>query len=252
MAMTPRAILTRRRFRPTVWPTLALLVLVAVTVALGNWQHRRAEAKQSLRDQLEAAARAPPLDLASAATAIAADPARFLFRAVRAQGRYDVPRQLLIDNKVHDERPGFDVITPLQLDDGRYVLVDRGWVGLRGSRAALPQAPPPAGRVVVEGRINLPPAHYLELGADTTTGPVRQNLDIARIAASSGTPLLPFVLEQTRDTGDGLLRDWPAPDFGIEQHESYMVQWYALAGLGVALWLSLNWRASEDDGDASR
>lgn len=251
--MTPRAMLSRRRFRPSVWPTLGLLVLVAATVALGNWQHRRAEAKQSLRDQLEAASRAPPLDLASVAADVAADPARFRFRAVRAQGQYDVAHQLLIDNKVHDERPGFDVVTPLRLDDGsRYVLVDRGWVGQQGSRAVLPQTPPPSGRVVVEGRVNLPPAHYLELGADTTSGPVRQNLDIARIAASSGTPLLPFVLEQTQDAGDGLVRDWPAPDFGIEQHRSYMVQWYSLAGLGVVLWLTLNWRATEDDGDTSR
>jgi surfeit locus 1 family protein len=116
----------------------------------------------------------------------------------------------------------------------------------------LPQVPTPAGPVVVDGRINLPPARYLELAADSDTGPIRQNLDIARVAAASGLPLLPFIVEQTRDTGDGLVRDWPAPDFGIEQHKSYMVQWYSLAALGVALWLALNWRAVEDDGVASR
>lgn len=251
--MTLRLSLSRRRFRPALWPTLALLLLVAATVVLGNWQRHRAQDKQSLRDQYEAASRAAPFELGAAAATVAADPARLRFRAVRAQGIYDAAHQLMIDNKVHQGHPGFDVVTPLRLgDDTAYVLVDRGWVAQGPSRAVLPPAPPPSGTIVVEGRINLPPARYLELGADSDTGPIRQNLDIARIAAGSGLPLLPFIVEQTQDTGDGLVRDWPAPDFGIEQHKSYMVQWYSLAALGVALWLALNWRAVEDDGAASR
>jgi surfeit locus 1 family protein len=249
--MKLRAILSRRRFRPSLWPTLGLLLLVAVTVALGNWQRQRAHDKQALRDQYEAASRAPPLAL-DADNAVAADPARFRFRAVRAQGMYDAAHQLLIDNRVHAGRAGFDVVTPLKLEGAGYVLVDRGWVAQGPSRSVLPQVPPPAGAIVVEGRINLPPARYLELGADSNAGPIRENLDIARIAAGSGLPLLPFIVEQTQETGDGLVRDWPAPDFGIEQHQSYMVQWYSLAALGVVLWLALNWRTDKGNGAASR
>jgi len=249
--MTLRAPPSRRRFRPSLWPTLGLLLLVAATVALGNWQRQRAHDKQSLRDQYEAASHALPLRLD--ATLAASDPAGLRFRAVRAEGVYDAAHQLLIDNKVHAGRVGFDVVAPLKLGEGAsYVLVDRGWVVQGPSRAVLPQMAPPGGVVVVDGRINLPPARYLELGADSNAGPVRENLDITRIAASSGLPLLPFIVEQTRDTGDGLVRDWPAPDFGIEQHKSYMVQWYALAGLGVVLWLTLNWRVEKGDDAASR
>jgi cytochrome oxidase assembly protein ShyY1 len=65
-----------------------------------------------------------------------------------------------------------------------------------------------------------------------------------------GHPLLPFIVEQTEDTGDGLVRDWPDPDFGVEQHRSYMVQWYSLAALAVALWLGLNWRSGKGDDTA--
>jgi cytochrome oxidase assembly protein ShyY1 len=144
------------------------------------------------------------------------------------------------------------VVAPLKLEGTGYVLIDRGWVAHGPSRAVLPQLPPPAGPVVVEGRINLPPARYLELGDPSNAGPIRENLDIARIAASSGLPLLPFIVEETQHTGDGLVRDWPAPDFGIDQHRSYMVQWYSLAALGVVLWLVLNWRTGKDDGAASR
>ncbi|HEX4523354.1 MAG TPA: SURF1 family protein [Casimicrobiaceae bacterium] len=241
----------RRRFRPSLLPTLGLLLLVAVTVALGNWQRQRAHDKQSLREQYEAASNAPPLALETG-EAVTADPGKFRFRSVRARGTYDAARQLLIDNRVHAGRAGFDVVAPLKLEGAAYVLVDRGWVAQGASRAVLPQVPPPAGPVVVEGRINLPPARYLEFGAASDAGPIRENLDIARIAASSGLPLLPFIIEQTQDTGDGLVRDWPAPDFGIEQHQSYMVQWYSLAALGIVLWLALNWRMEKGDGEPSR
>ncbi|TMG84524.1 MAG: hypothetical protein E6H78_09550 [Betaproteobacteria bacterium] len=234
--------LARKRFRPTLWPTLGLALLVAATVGLGNWQRHRVAEKEALRKQYELTAHQPPLELTAASTDVAA----LRFRPVRASGEFDARRQVLIDNKIYAGRPGFDVVTPLKLAGAeRYVLVDRGWAAQGAHRSELPQAPPPAGEVRVEGRINLPPAHYLELRMDAGAGPVRQNLDIDRIAAATGVALLPFVIEQSGDAGDSLVRDWPPPDFGIDQHRAYMVQWYSLAGLGIVLWLALNWRARE-------
>jgi surfeit locus 1 family protein len=220
------------------WPTLGLAVLVAATISLGNWQRHRAAEKEALQEQFERAARQPAVELG--ATSI--DPAALRFRLVGATGEFDARAQLLIDNRVHAGRAGYDVVAPLKLANNRYVLVDRGWVAQGSGRADLPRVPPPAGEISVEGRINLPPAHYLELKAETGTGPVRQNLDIDRIAEVTQLPLLPFIIEQTGDARDGLVRDWPLPDFGVEQHWSYMLQWYSLALLGCGLWLALNWR----------
>jgi surfeit locus 1 family protein len=239
--------LARRQFRPTLWPTLGLIVLIAATVSLGNWQRHRAEEKEALRALYDAAASAAPVQLAATMT----DASALRFRRVRAAGEYDARAQVLIDNRVHAGRPGYHVVTPLKLAGGGYVLVDRGWVAAGARRAELPRVPPPAGAMTVEGRVNVPPARYLELRNGDTTGPVWQNLDIARIAAASGLTLLPYVVEQAGGASDGLVRDWPAPDFGIEQHRSYMLQWYALGLLGCGLWLGLNWRAREGGDDAT-
>ena len=229
----------RRRFRPTLWPTLGLAVVVAATVGLGNWQRHRGAEKEALREQYELTAHQPPLEL----TAVSPDVAALRFRPVRASGEYDGRRQVLIDNKVYAGRPGFDVVTPLKLASGdRYVLVDRGWIAQGAYRSELPQVPPPAGEISVEGRINLPPARYLELKMDAGAGPVRQNLDIDRIAAATGLPLLPFVIEQSGSAGDSLVRDRPPPDFGSDRIGA-TGQWFSLAGLGIVLWLVLNWRA---------
>jgi cytochrome oxidase assembly protein ShyY1 len=50
------------------------------------------------------------------------------------------------------------------------------------------------------------------------------------------------VIQQCSDDGDGLRRDWPRPDFGIDVHRAYAVQWYALAGLAAVLGIVLSFR----------
>jgi surfeit locus 1 family protein len=236
------------RFRPRPFLTLAAVAVAALAIALGNWQRHRADEKSVAAAAASAAARLPPLDLAAEGATLAAasdDIGRILYRTVHASGEFDATHAVLIDNKVHHGRPGYEVVTPLRLVPGdRHVLVDRGWIAQGPTREQLPAVTTPAGIVQITGRANRPPGRYLELSPDAQTGPVRQNLDIERIAASSGLRLLPFVVEQTEPVSppDDLVREWQRPDFGIERHLSYMVQWYSLAGLALVLWLTLNWK----------
>ena len=60
-------------------------------------------------------------------------------------------------------------------------------------------------------------------------GKVWQNVTLERFAAWSGLALEPYVVEQHSSLDDGLLRDWPRADAGVEVHESYALQWYSLA-----------------------
>jgi len=236
-----------RHLARRVLPTLATVVGIAVFVAAGQWQQRRMHEKEALRAQEDAAALAPPLVLDLLPDT--ADWTALRYRHVIAAGSFDATRQILVDNRVHDERVGYHVVTPLTLQDGRTVLVDRGWVAQGASRSVLPAAAPPQGAVTVVGRIAIPPRGYLELERDTATGPVRQNLDPARFAAASGVPVLPVVIEETASSGvgDDLVRDWPAPDFGIEMHRIYMMQWYAFAALAAGLWLYFRFRRGKSD-----
>jgi surfeit locus 1 family protein len=235
----------RRRFRPRLVPTSALVVFVAVTVSLGNWQRHRAAEKDVLAAQFAAASREPAVDLPARDEEALA----LKFRPVRATGQYDAARQIFIDNKVHGGKAGFDVVAPLKLvQSGRYVLVDRGWIAQGASRRELPSVPPPTETLTVTGRVNLPPLRYLELGGEHTAGPLWENLDVKRVGSAMSIDLLPIVVEQTEPVvpGDALVRDWPPPDLGSQQNISYMLQWYSFAALAVVLWLALNWRSRED------
>ncbi len=227
---------------PACCPRSPMLAAVAVCGAAGRWQQGRMHDKEALRAQMDAAQRMAPVPLAGLPGA--ADWPALRYRPVVAAGVYRAHAQILIDNRVHDGRAGYHVVAPLDLPDGRTVLVNRGWVAQGASRAALPDVPAPPGAVTVEGRIAVPAAGYLELKAAAPAGPVWQNLDPARFAAATGVGVLPVVIEQTAAPvpDDGLVRAWPAPDFGIDKHRIYMVQWYAFATLAIALWLILNLR----------
>jgi surfeit locus 1 family protein len=123
--------------------------------------------------------------------------------------------------------------------------VNRGWIEAPPRRDQLPEVATPRGRVRVEGRMleRLPQPMKL---AEKTSGKVRQSLDLKEFALESGLALQAFVIEQHAGPADGLLREWTAPDAGIEKHQAYSLQWYSLAALAVVLFLVLSFKRRED------
>jgi surfeit locus 1 family protein len=228
-----------RRFRPAFVPTVAAALGIALFVAAGNWQRGRMEQKLALRAQLDAAA-----GQAAVALPAPADWDAWRYRPVLASGAFDAKHQILLDNRIVAGRIGYEVVTPLKLDDGRVVLVNRGWLPGGATRTVPPDAPPPVAPVSVTGRVNVPTPRYLELSDDTVQGVVWQNLDPERFARATGLSVLPIVVEQTRalDASDTLARQWPAPDTGADKHRIYMLQWYAFAALTALLWLFFTFR----------
>ncbi|RYF40875.1 MAG: SURF1 family protein, partial [Comamonadaceae bacterium] len=67
-------------------------------------------------------------------------------------------------------------------------------------------------------------------------GRIRQNLDLAAFGAETGLSLLPVSLLQTGAASEGLLRDWPASNTGVDKHYGYAFQWFALCALLVGLY----------------
>jgi surfeit locus 1 family protein len=213
-------------------PTVATLVAVVVFVVAGNWQRGRMHDKEALAARFAAAERASPIPISR----VDANAEEMRFRLVEASGRFDAKRQILLDNRVHRGRIGYHVFAPLALSDGRAVLVNRGFVPAGATRADVPVVPPPAGEVAIRGRINHPPPRYLEPGGARSEGLVWHNLDLARYESATGLRVLPFVIEQVDGGGDGLVRDWPQPDYSSDKHRVYMLQWYAFAALAAGLW----------------
>jgi surfeit locus 1 family protein len=147
---------------------------------------------------------------------------------------------VLLDNRIRNHRAGYEVVTPLRMD-GDNVLVLRGWVEAGKTREALPEVRTPTGPLRVEGIALEKLPRVMQLKEDPKSK-VRQSLDLNEFAAQSGLRLRPFFLEQHSPADDGLLREWPRPDAGVEKHESYSLQWYSFAALTMVLFIVLSFR----------
>jgi surfeit locus 1 family protein len=223
------------RRRPAWIPAVAAWVTMSVCVTAGHWQYRRMQEKEALQAQFQAAAAAAPVALPREVR----DWHAWRFRAVVLDGEFDARHQILVDNKVHDGRVGFEVVAPLRLSDGRIVLIDRGWVAAGATRAVFPQPPLPAGVVSLRGRIDLPAPAYWRSGSETLpAGTLWQHLETADFTRATGVAVLPIVVRVLDMPGNaGLVIDDALPDAGIDKHLSYMVQWYAFAAMAAGLWL---------------
>ena len=216
--------------------------MIGATTILGNWQSRRAELRGALQQQAETMATEAPLSVRRAADVT--DDLRY--RRATAAGEYVAAHQVWLDNRTYKGVVGFRILTPLKLDDGSHLLVDRGWIAAAQSGAGRtpPAAEPPSGHVQVSGRLNQPPAKFLELAHVEPPGRVVQNLDLGEYARASGLTVAPLILEESPGTSEGLVRDWPPPDLGRDKNVSYMWQWYGFAMLTALLWLIFSWRKS--------
>ena len=189
--------------------------------------------------KVDAALSGPPIELPARPVA-AAD---FALRRVVARGEFVAAHTVFLDNKIHQGRVGYEVVTPLRLAGGAlHVLVDRGWVPAGPRRDVLPKVPTPAGEQRIEGIALAHLPHALEPGHGAPLGRVWQNVRVGEFSRVSGLALQPLVIEQRSAAPDGLLRDWTPPDNGAARNESYALQWYLFAVLAVVLFLVHSYR----------
>ncbi|MDE3020452.1 MAG: SURF1 family protein [Pseudomonadota bacterium] len=224
------------RRRPVFLPTVAAIIMVMLTVSLGNWQLRRAHRSESEAEQYDTMAKEPPVNL-PVTPVYAPD---WQYRRVRVEGRFDARDQIYLDNISLDDKVGYDVLTPMVLSGSNmHVLVNRGFVESTGDRSHLPQAVPPHGIQVVTGIAAIPPKRFLLLSGSNVNGRVWENLVLKDYASQASFPLQPVVILQDNDTNDGLIRIWPRPDMGVAMHYGYFFQWYAMAAAIIIIYIGL-------------
>jgi surfeit locus 1 family protein len=222
------------------WPlTVLTIVLCIAFIGLGRWQWRRGELRQNEWDAFAKGAD-PAVPLGARKLA---DVARF--SRVLVSGHFRADRQFLLDNRSHAGAPGYEVLTPLELRDGRVLLVDRGWVPFTGYRARLPDiafSPPDA--VNLMGRVDELPSAGLAFGrsAPTLTGSwprLATYPHLEDLSASFGGALERRIVLLDPHAADGYVRDWQPPGLPPARHLAYALQWWLFAVTLVVLWTVL-------------
>lgn len=135
--------------------TLVALLLIPTMIRLGVWQLHRHDHRQALNKVIDDSLAAQPVSAESLTSVGGTVRHEDLYRRVTAKGRFDTAHELVVRRRTStDDQVGYHVLTPFLLDNGRTLLVNRGWIPSPGSQTAFPKIPAPAGgEITVTGRL---------------------------------------------------------------------------------------------------
>lgn len=134
---------------------IAVAIVFAIACGfLSNWQFTRNADRAAQLALVAQNYDAAPLPLAEVVAPGATLAAEDEWRPVGLEGQYLADQQLLVRNRPHGGTAAFEVLVPFRLDDGRVLLIDRGWVP-PGEDQPLPDVIPaaPEGATTVIARL---------------------------------------------------------------------------------------------------
>lgn len=228
---------------------------------LAPWQFGREEQREAQERAIATANAAPPVPLAELVSPGAAVGPDVEWRRVVATGTYLPEAEAVVRLRVADGRPAVEVLTPLRLDDGRIVTVDRGWVAVTNGQQTPAYPAPPAGTVTVTARLRPDQADPSDRPVVRGDGPPQlYAVDSRVLGATTGLDLAAGYL-QLEDDAPGALGPLPvtttAGGAAPFTNFSYALQWLtfgliALVALGYFIRLEVLQRRGRRDRRGAR
>lgn len=234
------------------WTTLLVLMGIGVAIGMGIWQlSRNADRRESIRN-IQSVQAMPMLNLND--NPLPTNLTDMEYRQASVTGRYDYEHQVAVRNQVWTQswgdEPGYALLTPLVLSDGRAVMVERGWIPSQYSTPDSWQQFDEPGLVTVEGILRLPMERG-EMGggiADPTLAPGAMRLDfwnlinLKRLQEQIPYPILNVYIQQSPiKNPETMPYRWISqPDLDPGAHIGFALMWFFYAGLllfGYPVWL---------------
>jgi cytochrome oxidase assembly protein ShyY1 len=233
------------------WLALVVAVVgfaVACYTLLAPWQFGREAERGAQQRAIEEATAAPPVPLAQLVPPGAGVTPDLTWRRVTATGSYLPDAEAVVRLRVVDGKPAVEVLTPLRLDDGRVITVNRGWVTVTGGREAPTYPAPPTGPVTVGAHLQPDQTDPANRPVVRGAGPPQLYAADSRVLGpTTGLALVPGYL-QLEAGAPGVLGPLAvSPTVGGEApftNLSYALQWLtfgliALVALGYFIRLEL-------------
>lgn len=232
--------------------TLLLLIVAGLCVRLGFWQLDRLEQRRERNALIESRLAEASFSLEYAPH----DTSGLSFRRVHVRGTFDNDRSVVLPGRSLRGAPGVHLLTPLQLEDGSAVLVNRGWV--RSPDAASIDLTPfdTVGAIAAGGMILPFPGAESSIGRapdDAATLGTAQfqriwfRIDPVILRAQYPYPIAGFVVQLLPEPGAPLRERGAAsqpvrlepPVLDEGPHLGYALQWFSFAAIAVIGWVAL-------------
>lgn len=228
-----------------------VVVAVIVFVGMGFWQLRRLGDRQDFNSLLMNRATNAEVTLDDALMQFGPAEDGLELRNVVMSGQYRSSEEVILLAQSYNGLSGHHVLTPLDLGDGRAIIVDRGWVPIDLDQPGMAEFAVPDGRVDVYGVLRKSDARGSSRVVVSSGGVITQTLrvDLDRLATQVSGELLPVYVQLLKQNpapaGDyPALVPLPQPTEG--PHRGYAVQWFLFAAVTVVGYPILLWRTAED------
>jgi surfeit locus 1 family protein len=236
--------LSKFRAAGLLWPTLFALAALAMLLSLGTWQMNRKAWKDGLQQQIVERTRAAPVELTPAVAA-----RDFEYLRVKVQGRFLHTQTRNLYWPLSGQL-GSLIYTPMVLDDGMIVLVNRGWVpdGLTDAQLRLPSGP-----IELTGLLRAPEIPNRFTPQNTPSANQWYWRDVASMLACQGQPVepdckalkgraYPFSIDaEAGAEGSGFPRGGTTSLNLPNKHLEYAVTWYGLALTLIGVYAAFAW-----------
>lgn len=215
------------------------LLAIAGFVALGVWQLERRVWKHALIERIESRVHGTPVAAPGPADWQDVSAASHEYMRVRLAGRFDHARETLVQATT-ELGSGWWVLTPLKMDGGFAVLVNRGFVPPEKRDPASRAEGSPAGESAVTGLLRITEPHGAFLRDNDPEADQWRSRDVDAIAARRGiTNPAPYFVDADDAPNPG---GWPRGGLTVirfhDSHLIYALTWFSLAAL-VAFALAL-------------
>lgn len=224
-------------------PWFALVVLFSIATSLLSWwQFSRREERVERINQVQANYDQTVVPYSS--LDFENDMAALEWRPVKVSGRYLPESAVVVRNRPLSGRAGFLQLIPFQLEDGRILAVERGWIPA-GNPITAPAANPLPDNQVRELVLRIRAAEP-SLGRGSVPG------QLASITPSELSGLDPAALISSHygrlvsetPSSNQLPMAMPKPSLDEGNHLSYALQWvlFGLMAFGAFVWAIRNER----------
>ncbi len=240
----------------TRYASIVVGVLVAAVCArLGVWQLDRLAQRRAANAVLEDRLESPVLSL-NAATIWAESSATETLRYRRAvgAGTFDFDREIIVMARVHRGVPGVHVVTPLRINDGVAILVERGWVPAPdGKLPAIDPAEAADDSALVSGVLIPSSDRSVEQTQERGWPRYVTGLDPRVVSAEYPYAVAPLALRRTElpPTAPTEMRAIALPPITDGPHLSYAVQWFSFAIIALVGSFIVFRRQRGDTGDVT-
>jgi len=217
----------------SLFPTLVFIITFCGFIILGFWQIDRADQKNDLNTNY--ADRQQDATIVLNKYNALDEKSSLLWRKVTFEGSLINNQNIILDNQIFNQIPGFNIITPFEIKGSDYVvLVNRGWHPNLKNREMLPNINEIVGKQSLQGHIADFPVSGIKLGKnniETLNSKIFrfQRLDVSELNYFLSANVLPYMIYLDPIVDKELYGNFklPAPD--SQKNYGYAFQWFAFA-----------------------